>query len=158
MSRSVQKVGNLIETEFTVYDDSDQPVTGLLNVDFQKFLSVNGASSAIPVTVSEIGSGRYETFFTPSVIGDWYLLIRQTTYNLRGWDESFDVNQAGSDIYSFKIDDFTLSEVLELIGAILCGNVSGGSSTPVFKSMDGSAIRVTAVADSSGNRTVTLTP
>lgn len=159
MPRSVQKVGALARAEFTVYDSTDAPVTGLLNSDFTKLLSLDGVPDATVVTVAEITNGRYEATFTPPVAGDWYLLIRQTAYNPRGWDESFDVNRAGSDIFSYVIDGYQLAQILESIGAMLLGEVSGGPGSPVFKSMDGLATRVAMVADSNGNRSsVVITP
>tara|TARA_R100000458_G_C8277677_1_gene253298 strand:- start:644 stop:1399 length:756 start_codon:yes stop_codon:yes gene_type:complete len=52
------------------------------------------------------------------------------------------------------IDGKTLPEALQLIAAVLCGQVSGaGTGTEVFKGLDASTTRVTVAVDSSGNRT-----
>lgn len=159
MPRSVQKVGNLVETEFTVYDSLNAPVTGLLNSDFTKLLSINGTNSVVPVTVSEVGNGRYEAFFTPPVVGDWYLLIRNTTYNLRGWDESFDVTIDGqfsvSEIINGDIGEYSMYDALQILLGIAAGNIEKSGNLFTFKSVDGSKVILSATVDSSGNRTVT---
>jgi len=153
-----------------VFDTANAPVTGLVNGDFSKFLSVDGVNSAVVVTVSEIGNGRYQASFTPTSTGFWYLLITNATYNPRGWDEEFDVTTGGvlstSDIANGILllangveSGFTVQDTLRLMSGVLCGKVSGGPGSPVFRNMPDTANRVAATADASGNRTVvTLTP
>ena len=48
---------------------------------------------------------------------------------------------------------YTLKQVLRLIAAAVAGKSSGGPGSPVFRSLDDSANRITGVADDSGNRT-----
>lgn len=159
MPRSVQKVGNLIETEFTVYDSLNAPVTGLTNSDFTKLLSINGTDSAIPVTVSEIGNGRYEAFFTPPVVGDWYLVIRNTTYNQRGWDESFDVTIDGQfsveEIIEGDIGSYSIYEALHILLGIAVGNIQKTGNAFNFMAVNSTSTIVSATVDANGNRNVT---
>lgn len=58
------------------------------------------------------------------------------------------------------IDTYSVYELLSLIGAALCGKVSGAdSNAPVFRSADDSANRISATTTADDNRTaVTLTP
>lgn len=156
---------------FEVYDFAQDPVLGLTNGDFTKFVTFNGANSAVVVTVSEIGNGRYEATFTPTSTGMWQVLIRQATYNKRGWAEDFDVTTDGvyslTEIVNAVFDSaaalieagFTFRQTMRLMSAVLCGKASGGPGNSVFRNMPDTADRVTSVADSSGNRTtMTLTP
>lgn len=158
MPRSVQQIDSLIQTEFEVFDSSNNPVLGLVTADFIIFLSYNLANIVLPVVINEIGNGRYGATFTPNADGFWELTIRNATYNQRGWTEGFDVDEAGYDIYSYVIDGYTLAQILELVGAALAGNVYGAPLNPVFLSMDGLKTRIAAICDASGDRTVTLTP
>ena len=48
---------------------------------------------------------------------------------------------------------YTPKQALRLMAAVLCGKVSGGPGSPVFRNLADSANRVSATADSSGNRT-----
>jgi len=169
MPRSVQGVGETVFSELVVYDQNDVPVTGLVDGDFSKFLFVNGAPSGQVVVVTELGNGAYEAAFIPNAVGTWYLLVRQATYNPRGWDEEFDVTLSGIltndgiatallDLPN-AIDGYTVRELGKIVGAVLAGKVSGAPGTPVFRSLDDLAVRVQAVCDASGDRTsVTLTP
>ena len=157
-----------------VYDFNQDPVTGLVDGDFDKYVTLNGANDATAVTVSEIANGRYEASFTPGSNGMWSVLIRQTSgaaYNKRGWQEDFDVTTDGvlslSAIVNAIFDSvdslievgFTFRDTMRLMSAVLCGKASGGPGNSVFRNMPDTADRVTSVADSSGNRTVmTLTP
>ena len=92
MARSAQSVNVLARGMLTVYDGSNNPVTGLVNGDFTKFVSRDGADSAVVATVSEVGNGRYTYTFTPTATGYWHLLFRNATYNKRGWEDEFDVS------------------------------------------------------------------
>lgn len=57
--------------------DGVTPETGRTNGEFTKTLTVNGASSANVVTVTEVGAapGNYEIAFTPTAEGTWYVRI-----------------------------------------------------------------------------------
>lgn len=158
MPRSVQKNAGLVRAELTVYDENDVPVTGLVDADFSKKLTVNGAVSLVLVTVTEIDAilrpGEYTATFTPNSLGDWYLIIRQPTYNPRGWDENFDSTVTGPDLGQRVIDGFTVAQIMSLLGSAAMSKVAGAPLLPVFRSMDDLANRVTATCDASGNRTV----
>lgn len=166
MPRSVQKINTLVRTEFRVYDSSNNPVTGLVDGDFDKLLSLNGVNSIVAVTVAEVTDGRYTATFTPNNTGFWNLVLTNSTYNPRGWSEGFDVTTDGVfDIFDIftKADmvetGWDLQDTLRVMAAVLCGKVSGGPGTPEFTNLQQTAPRVSAVADTSGNRTsVTLTP
>jgi len=159
MPRSVQKVGIQIDAYLEVYDAANLPVVGLLDANFTKFLSLNGAPDATPVVVTEIGNGMYYASFTPAVIGSWELLVRNAVNNPRGWHETFDVTAAGPDLTTWLTDGYTLAQMLELIGAVLLGKISGGPGLPVFRSMNDVANRVSATCNANGDRiVVVLTP
>lgn len=170
MPRSVQKLGTVVRSYISVFDAANTPVTGLVDGSFTKFLAFGSATSAIVVTVSEIDAinnpGQYVATFTPTSSGSWYLGVRNAANNPRGWDEEFDVTVDGvftiNEIFD-KIDGvetgFTLRQTMRLMSAVLCGKVSGGPGTPVFRNMQDTANRVASTADPNGNRTiVTLTP
>jgi hypothetical protein len=160
MSRSIQKVSTLVRTELTVFDSNDQRVTGLVNANFVKSLVFNGAVDPTIVTVTEIDAilrpGEYEVTFTPIFVGEWYLYIYQPTYNMRGWDEEFDVTVTGPDWGQRVIDGFTVAQIEALLGAAAMSKVSGAPLAPVFRSMDDLFNRITATCDASGNRLVVI--
>lgn len=159
MPRSIQLDNGLVQTYFEVYDETNAPVNGLLDAAFTKLIFQNGVVSGVVVTVTFIANGVYGATFTPTVTGAWQLVIRNATYAPRGFEETFDVTDTGPDPFTRVIDGFTFFQEMELIGAVLCGKVSGGPATPAFRSMDNLATRVTAICDAVGNRTtVTLTP
>lgn len=152
MPRSVQKVGVLLRSYLTVYDVDNNPVTGLVNGDFTKFLALDGVNDATVVTVAEIGNGRYVASFTPGSTGSWYLLVRQATYNKRGWDEEFDVTTNG--VLS-KTD--VASAVWDSARAAYVGAGTFGEGVPVAPSGIGStamtAASLSRVADVVWRRT-----
>lgn len=71
-----------MQVQFFVFDfDGITPLTGLVDGDFTKTLLLDDASSALPVTVTEVGAtGRYVVEFTPDTAGLWYvdLLLDET--------------------------------------------------------------------------------
>ena len=156
MAISVQKVSTLVRTEFDVFDNANVPVLGLVNANFTKLLSLDGVNDLTVVTVTEVGNGRYEATFTPGSVGYWCLTIRNAVYNPRGWTDGFDVTISGPDLGQFVIDGYTYSQIMSLLGAALGGKVSGAPLNPVFKSLDGLSIRITATCDNNGNRTVVI--
>lgn len=69
-----------------------------------------------------------------------------------------DIGTALLDLANGVETSFTVRQTLRALGAALAGKVSGGPGSPVFRNMGDTADRITAVADTSGNRTtVTLT-
>lgn len=90
MARSPQSAG-VLRGSFAVYDSLNAPVTGLVSGDFSKLLALDGVDNAIPITVTEIGSGRYTYTFTATT-GYWFVLIRHATYHPRGFQDEYDVS------------------------------------------------------------------
>jgi hypothetical protein len=72
-----------------VYDGLNAPVTGLVQGDFSFLFSNDGVIVTPVVTFGETGNGRYFFSFTPDALGEWSGLIRNATYNPRGWFEEF---------------------------------------------------------------------
>jgi hypothetical protein len=68
-------VGELVQIQFFVFDvDGITPLTGLVDGDFTKTLLLDDATSAVTVTVTEVGAtGRYVVDFTPTAAGLWYV-------------------------------------------------------------------------------------
>ena len=92
MARSAQTMNTLVRGMLTVYNGSNSAVTGLVGTDFTTFISKDGVDSAVAVTITEVGSGRYTYTFTPTATGYWHLLFRNTANNPRGWIDEFDVS------------------------------------------------------------------
>ena len=71
------------EDEFVVVDEDDNPVTGLIPGNFTVLLynpSGDEVSASISVTISEIENGIYKLLFTPNALGNWELIISNSTY------------------------------------------------------------------------------
>ncbi|MBN1467748.1 MAG: hypothetical protein JW924_03400 [Fusobacteriaceae bacterium] len=69
--------------EFTVNDVDGNLITGLTSGDFTvKLYNPSGSevSGSISITITELGYGLYRTNFTPNALGNWTLLITNTTY------------------------------------------------------------------------------
>lgn len=94
MANDVFLPGQPISGSFEVFN-GDTAVTGLTAANFTIRLSFDLASSAIAVTITEVGNGRYAYTFTPDQVGYWYILITHATYNARGWDDDFYVTGGG---------------------------------------------------------------
>ena len=178
MARSVQKISTLIHMRLTVYDSSNNGVTGLVNANFNKFLTMNGATNATVVTVTEIANGDYDVSFTPGSTGFWSLRITNATYQPRGWFEDFDVTNGGNDLAGgvvtlssteettiantlldlpAAVDTFTFRQILRLMGSYGGGKSSGGALNDTVRAIDNSKDRITATLDGNGHRTsVTL--
>jgi len=72
---------------FVVYDDAHAPVLGLVQGDFTTLLAKDGVNSVLPVTISEVGQGRYHYEFEAAEQAEWFLVIRYAVENPRGWSE-----------------------------------------------------------------------
>lgn len=178
MSRSVVQVNVPVIEIISIFDPSDSPVLGLITSgDFTTYLYQNGVEvgpTEVPVSVTEIGDGQYAIEFTPDSVGVWHWRVSEATYGPRGWQATYQATTSGVlaagdamtlttqeredtanailDLTS-AIDGLTLRQVLKLFAAVLLGKVTGGPSSPIFKSIDGATTRVTMSADSDGNRT-----
>lgn len=81
--------------EFIVMDKHDNPVTGLVDGDFTKNLfdpdnnEVANISAGVQVTIIEVGNGLYRLSFTPNKLGNWGLIIYNTTYFPWGKGDSY---------------------------------------------------------------------
>lgn len=84
-------------SDFTVNNiiiDSFEEVrfeTGLVQSDFTVSLIKDGAISAVPVTITEIGSGLYSVSFTPNSIGLWSINVRVTAYTRARYQKCYHV-------------------------------------------------------------------
>ena len=82
--------------DIEVFDSADAAVTGLVTGNFTKRLSIDGASDASTVTVTEVANGRYTVTFTaPAVAAGSRKYVRcwllHATHAPRGWAEDFEV-------------------------------------------------------------------
>lgn len=98
-SPATEKVSVLVRRSIFVFDASNVAVTGLVNANFTKKLSKDGATSATAVTVTEVDSvnnpGEYSVTFTPVATGAFTVSVYHATYNLRGWHEDVKVTTDG---------------------------------------------------------------
>jgi hypothetical protein len=92
MARSTQTVNTVVRGSFAVYDTvTNAPILGLVDGNFTKLVAKNHADDATVIAIVEIGSGRYGYTITPGSVAYWHVLIRHASYNLRGWQDEFDV-------------------------------------------------------------------
>lgn len=165
MPRTLVKTGVEITSHFTVYDSGGSPVTGLTTVDFTILLAKNGSNDATAVSITEVGGGRYIAQFTPATSGAWYLLIRHSVHNVRGWAESYDSTADGPlsvDQLLDKADQiegtYTCRQALSLILADAAGDLVATDTSATIKAAGSATTRIASVVDDDGNRTNTLTP
>ena len=99
------KINTIIYEDFVVLDKKNDPVVGLINDDFTSVLyDPNGNERAnetagITVTVNELGNGVYRLNFTPDSLGNWVLVVYNSTHFPWGKAESyFCVTEAFDDI------------------------------------------------------------
>lgn len=92
MARSSQLVNTLIHGTLVLYDSSNNPVTGQVQGNFTFLVAFNGVVNGTAITLTEIGSGRYDYTFTPTVVGYYHILIRNAVYDPRGQQDEFDVS------------------------------------------------------------------
>ncbi len=165
--RVTKKVSVLVRAEFVVYDTNNDPVVGLGNGDFTKLLSKDGVDDATAITIAEVANGRYTYTFTPGSVAYWSVVIRNATYNKRGWQDEYDVTTDGNpsvaDIanglldLANAVDTKTLRQIFRLMGAFGAGKSSGTALTDVVRAIDDSKDRITATIDANGHRTAVTT-
>lgn len=164
MARSLKKVSVAVRGVFAVYDASNVAVTGLVDGNFTKRLTLNGANDVTAVTVTEVGNGRYTYTFTPGSTGHWHVLITHATYGPRGWSEDFDVTTDGAPSLTeiaeavLTLTDgvesgHTLRRAIRIIAAAVAGKSSGGAGGFTARNLGDTADQITGTADGSGNRT-----
>jgi hypothetical protein len=72
--------------EFIVLDEDNNPITGLIDGDFTRKLfdpddlEVANISAGISVSITEIGNGFYRVSFIPNKLGNWILVVYNSTY------------------------------------------------------------------------------
>lgn len=76
----------VVQGGFVVYTDAHAPVPGLVQGNFTVLLAKDGAVNGTAVIVSEVGNGRYHYEFDATG-GEWFLVIRYSPENARGWSE-----------------------------------------------------------------------
>lgn len=79
--------GDTVVGAFSVFTAGNVAVTGLVTGDFSILLALDLVDSAVPVSITEIGQGRYGYSFVPPAEGYWYLTIRYAADNPRGWQD-----------------------------------------------------------------------
>lgn len=93
--RANWKANTLYSTQFKMMDRNGAAITGAVNGDFVKRLSLNSSNSAVTVTITEIDSvnlpGEYKVEYTPNAIGYWTVVVSHATYNLAGWQDDIQV-------------------------------------------------------------------
>jgi hypothetical protein len=159
------------------------PQSATIRVPLQVFLSADhvtpGTGLTIPITISkngaaygnpsggatnavEIGNGSYYVDLSTTdtgTVGPLFVLGI-----LSGMDNVvaiYNVVDYVGPIFdqANTVEGYTFRQALRLFGAAIAGLVTGGPGSPVYQSMGGSTTRISATADSSGNRSaVTLTP
>ena len=81
MSTSLGRKDQVHQEDFTVTDAGGSPVTGILPGAFTTELyEEDDSTSALAVSVSELGGGSYRAEFTPDASGSWYLVVKHPTY------------------------------------------------------------------------------
>ncbi len=170
MSRSTHEVSLEIVEVITVFDGSSSEVTGLVNGDFAKIVTKDGAVTAVTATVSEINAGtrpgEYKVSFTPDAVGQWRVRIEQSSgaaYNKRGWQATYDVIAAGGALTPSSIaaavwasvleTGFSASRILRIIAAVLAGKSTGGRASLTARNLADTQNQVVGAADDQGNRT-----
>lgn len=120
--------GEAVTLELDVFDSSGAAVTGLTDGAFTKLLSRNGVTSAVTVTVAEVGSGRYSVAFTPNATGQWTVTVRHATYAPRGWKGTVDVRARDPDDLAFPTVSGRSLDV-DASGGVEVGSFQTGSLT-----------------------------
>lgn len=93
-------VNELVNLDLNVTNEEYNPVTGLTPGDFSIKLYDpldSEVSSAITITIFELGDGYYRTEFTPNLKGKWLLDIKHSTYFPWGKSKSILVSEENSD-------------------------------------------------------------
>lgn len=101
------KLGEEVKGEFSVLDSSNNLVSGISLDEFSAHLFdpdniVYDSSSVTSITFVELGHGHYRVLFTPTVVGDWMIVVYHTTYF--PWGKS--------DTAQVYINDFDSIEVM----------------------------------------------
>lgn len=95
-------------------------VSGLSDGDFTKTLTLNGATSAIVVTVANITSDRYSVSYTPNAVGHWTVRVWRTAQPTVKYSQTRKVSTPiASQVWDALVSSYTvagsLGERLNLI-------------------------------------------
>lgn len=141
--------------------DGKTPQLGLTFSGSEIVVSKNGAAeSNFAGTATEVGGGLYYYQFTQGELDTLgYITVRFVKTSVRvfigthqvGAVNVYDQTAGVLDVPN-TVDGFSLRNIFKYFAAVLIGKCTGGPSSPVYKSADGTVTRVTAAADSSGNR------
>jgi hypothetical protein len=111
VSRQIE-TGTLIVDTFPAFEeDGYTRKSGLLPTDFMVTQYLDGATTAIPLVISEVGvTGQYSFSFTPTVDG-YYQVIVEIPYNHDVWEGEYEVGDFLTHIVQ-QIDKIDLAPTL----------------------------------------------
>lgn len=131
------KVNQVVKTHFAVFDaDGYTKKTGQAGACVAS-LWLNGAVSAVSVTIAEIGtSGEYTATFTPNAVGLWHIEVLDTNNTI--WQDDVEARVADIDLlYRYETGRWKIDKV---------------SSTMTFYAEDGvTPLIVYNLKDAAGN-------
>jgi len=137
--------GSKVYENFTVVDSDNNLVTGIPPSAFTVDLynpSGFEVSGSITVTITELGAGHYQSDFTPTSAGTWYLTVYHPYYF--PWGKS-------DDILVYKSDFNLISDDLEKVLGLVHSNIY--IDNPVYDgdgNLTGARIRIYSTSGSVG--------
>lgn len=131
--------------DIEVFDGADAAVTGEEDGDFTKYLTIDGASDAGTVTVTEVADGRYSVTFTaPAVTAGSRKYVRcrvtHATYGPRGWAEDFEV-------YNESVLADAIPSAIENADALLKRDVDNVEATAAVHSLASAVLKLVSKFD-----------
>lgn len=142
---SFGKNGDTTRLRFAVVNDQGALVTGLLDGAFTKTLRKDTASSAVTVTVTELGStGVYEATAACDANGEWSLLLEHSVYGK--WFGQWSVHTRDSDDLAYPATSGR-SLAVSAAGAVDANLAAGAITTASFAAgaIDAAAIGTGAI-------------
>ena len=124
-----------INKEITVNFRSFCAVTGI--TDLEMVVTNPNDASASPVTLTEIGNGLYETSFTPTIKGRYYIKISSASQPKNGYAESYYVDEIPTIIVDAQ-------NINRLAGNVIITDESGSGDTAEITT-DGFGVKRLAV-------------
>lgn len=132
-------------------------VSGLGNGDFTKELTLDGANSAVAVTVANIATDRYSATYTPNAAGLWGLRVWKTSDPSVKYHQSRKVRSSDLAAVVEIEGSYTLQQAMSIVLAALAGRTTDDGLT--FKTPNNAATRIAATVNTDNERTgITLTP
>lgn len=141
------QVGDIAMTQFTIFQaDGTMPWSGQAG-SVTDALFLNGATSAQPVTVAEIGvTGTYEATFTANAAGDWMLRLTNPDGRVRAAEWHVEINDNDSlaaDIATVQADTDDIQT--RLPAALVSGRMDSDVGAMQAGVVDATAIATDAV-------------